>query len=242
MAKIKITLAQISAQEDLLEIKDIIQKRKSSDLIIFPEAVLKINSSETIKELQGLVKQHSTAIVIGVLQKQKEKICNFAYYISPDKIVSYQKVHVHWTEKCNPGKKFEVIKTPFGKIGLLICFDAAFQEAGRILALMGVEIIVIINAIPSHFPSKIVSLRSQAIALNNQVFVIDCYKSGKEFRGHGAIFSPSGQKIVQIKKHQLSATKTIDLKEIEEWRKKEKIFSNRKPKLYKIIATEDKNF
>jgi predicted amidohydrolase len=238
MPKVKITIAQISEQKDLSGIENIIKKRSTSDLIVFPESVIKIGSLEILKRLQDTVKKYSTSIVIGVIQKEGEKKYNFAYYISPDKIESYQKIHPHWTEKCLPGKKFKVIKTPFGKIGLLICFDAAFQEAGRVLTLMGAEIIVVINAIPSYFPFRMVSLRSQATALNNQVFVVDCYKSGKEFTGRGAIFNPSGQKIASIKKNQLTVTKTINLSSIKKWRNKEKIFSHRKPKLYKIITSE----
>ncbi|MBN2457561.1 carbon-nitrogen hydrolase family protein [Candidatus Woesearchaeota archaeon] len=237
MRKIKITIAQIYEQHNLLGIKEIIQKRKDSDLIVFPESTLSIKSLASIKTLQKIVTEYSTSIVIGVIFQNGKRLYDYSYYISPEKIERYQKIHVHWVENHVPGKEFRVVKTPFGKIGLLICFDAAFQESGRVLAMMGAEMIVIIHAIPAHFPYRVNLLRSQSIALNNQLYVIDSCKPGRNFTGHGAIFDPYGKKLMEQGKYQSIMTRTIDMDVVAIWRKKEKIFPYRKPRLYKAISS-----
>jgi predicted amidohydrolase len=238
MRKVKITIAQIPKQKNLSEIKRIIEKKKNSNLIIFPESTLSVNSSKFIKKLQEILTFYSTNIIIGIIYKKGKKLYDYAYYISPKKIEKYQKIHIHWTEKFIPGKKFKVIKTPFGKVGLLICYDSSFQESGRVLALKGAEIIVIINKISASFPYKISLERSQSIALNNQVYVINSCKPGRKFTGHGTIFNPYGKKIIELGKYKSIITKTINLDVLNKWRKKEKIFPYRKPKFYKIISSD----
>lgn len=238
MRKIKITVAQISEQKDLSKIETIIKNNKTSDLIVFPESILFIDSLEIIKKLQKIIKKYSVSVIIGIIYKKRKKEYNYAYYLSSEKTEKYQKIHIHWTEKFVSGKKFKVIKTSFGKIGLLICYDSSFQESGRVLALKGAEIIAVIHAIPSNFPYKINSLRSQSIALNNQVYVIDSCKSGKKFTGYGEIFNPYGKKIIKSGKNKPIITKTIDLDVIKKCRKKEKIFPYRKPELYRIITSK----
>lgn len=236
MKKIKVSLAQIPEQSDLWEIKEIIREKKHSDIIIFPEATLFIDNLKVVSELQKIVKDFSVSIVIGIVVKKDKKLYNYAYYISSSKIERYRKVHIHWTEKYIPGNRFKVINTRHGKIGLLICFDSSFSETGRILALKGAEIIIILHAIPKDFSYKINLIRSQAMALNNQVFVVDCCKPGRQFTGHGAIFDPYGNELTQLKKFKSIVTRNLNLEKIKEWRKKEKIFQNRKPKLYRKIC------
>jgi predicted amidohydrolase len=240
MHKVKITLAQISEQKNLFKIEEIIRENKNSDIIVFPEAILKTDSLKIIKKLQNITKKYSLIIIIGIIYEKRKRLYNYAYYLSPKKIRRYQKIHVHWTEKYIPGRKFRIIKTPFGKVGLLICYDSSFQESGRILALKGAKIIVILSTISSNFPYKINLIRTQSIALNNQIYVIESCKSGKRFTGHSSIYDPYGKELINLGKYESIKTKTIDLNLINKWRKKEKIFSYRKPKLYKKISSKEK--
>jgi predicted amidohydrolase len=237
MRKVKITLAQIGEQESLSEIRKIIRKRNDSDLIVFPDSVMKTVSLELIGDIQRTVTENSTAAIIGIIHQKGKRSYNYAYYISPEKVERYQKIHVHWTESFVPGREFKVVETPFGKVGLLICYDSSFQESGRILSLMGAEMVVIISAIPSSFPYRISLLRAQAMALNNQVFVVDSCRPGKEFTGHGAIFDPRGRELNEMGKFRSIITRTIDMDLVGKWREEERIFPQRKPGLYKMITS-----
>ena len=41
-----------------------------------------------------------------------------------------------------PGRSFDVVDSPFGRIGLLICADARLPEIARVLSVMGADLII----------------------------------------------------------------------------------------------------
>ncbi len=234
----KVTIAQVQKVEDIGHFEDVIRKHPS-DLIVFPEETFFTENYDFEAYFKSLCKKYNTRIVIGIILTQK-KSYNYAYYFSKNRVERYQKVHVHWTEKYVPGKEFKVINTKLGKIGLLICYDLAFQETGRILALKGAKIIVLISAIPSTFPAKISLIRQQAMSVNNQLFTIECRKPGERFIGNSAIFNPLGNNLLKLGKRASIRSKTMDISSISRWRKKEKIFQFRKPNLYREIMKPQK--
>ncbi|MFX1297776.1 MAG: carbon-nitrogen hydrolase family protein [Promethearchaeota archaeon] len=58
-------------------------------------------------------------------------------------IDTQRKLHLYLYEKSFfiPGEKLKIIKTTFGKIGVVICFDMIFPEVARFYALNGVDLI-----------------------------------------------------------------------------------------------------
>jgi len=68
-------------------------------------------------------------------------------------ISKYRKIHIpqdeHYFEQdyFNPGDRYAVAKTSWGKLGTLICFDQWYPEAARIETLMGAEILFYPTAI-----------------------------------------------------------------------------------------------
>lgn len=70
-----------------------------------------------------------------------------------------------------PGEKYETFQTPFGKVGITVCYDNVFPEAARTLALRGADLLFV--------PSRIVSegldpwlLYLRTRALENRIPVI----------------------------------------------------------------------
>ena len=65
----------------------------------------------------------------------------------------YRKVHIpqdeHYYEQdyFRPGRKYEISKTKFGKIGTLVCFDQWYPEAARVERLLGAEMLFYPTAI-----------------------------------------------------------------------------------------------
>ena len=51
----------------------------------------------------------------------------------------YRKTHIYPTEKqwSTAGNKAEVFETPFGKIGIVICYDGDYPELCRVMAIKG---------------------------------------------------------------------------------------------------------
>lgn len=262
--KLAICVAQINYRDNIKRhiegLKKIIKKHRDSDLIVFPELIL--HGHPSLERPEGLlyrkvrqyylkIKDHSddlvqyvrdmdARVIIGELQGRPGRFYNAATYIDRKSSESYVKTHVHWTEKFIPGNSLKVFKSPFGKIGINICFDAAFPEVWRVAALQGARVIVNISAVPKTFPVDYMWLRMKSAALNNQVFVIYANRPGDYFAGHSAVFSPRGDIVTSAKtKDQILKTE-IDLDDVKEWRKEERIYRNRRPQLYRNITGQRK--
>lgn len=83
------------------------------------------------------------------------------------------KVHLFRDERsvAVPGGKYNVLQTPFGNVGITICYDNVFPEAARTLTLQGADMLFV--------PSRIVSegldpwlLYLRARALENRLPII----------------------------------------------------------------------
>jgi predicted amidohydrolase len=104
---------------------------------------------------------------------------------------NHRKVHQPLRENASyaSGDSFAAFDTPVGRIGLLICYDKAFPEAARALALDGAEIIVVVSAWPgsrTDAPADLADDRwtrrfdlfDRARALENQVVWLSANQSG----------------------------------------------------------------
>jgi predicted amidohydrolase len=159
-----------------------------------------------------------------------------ATYADRNTIQSYAKTHVHWTERFVPGRELKVFEAPFAKIGITICFDAAFSEVWRVLALKGADVVVNISAVPKEFPVGYMSRRLAGAAVFNQVYVVYANRAGPIFSGHSAVFNPKGETIKKAERREAVIEAEIDLKEVAGWRAEEQIFPHRRPLLYREIV------
>jgi len=104
---------------------------------------------------------------------------------------NHRKVHQPLRENASydSGDSFAAFATPVGRIGLLICYDKAFPESARALALDGAEIIVVVSAWPgsrTDAPADLADDRwtrrfdlfDRARALENQVVWVSANQSG----------------------------------------------------------------
>ena len=260
--RMKICIAQINYKSENIQrhverIKHIIENYKSYDLIIFPELILhghpsfekpegflyrklKVIYSTISRDLYQFVRDSSARIIIGEVKRWGERYYNVATYIDKDGIQSYTKTHVHWTENFVPGKELKVFDSPFGKIGITICFDAAFSEVWRVLSLKGADLIVNISAVPRNFPIDYMWRRFMGAAIYNQVFVIYANRPGRFFSGHSAVFSPRGDILFRSGYKETILEADIDLNEVHRWRDEEQIYPNRRPLLYRGIVNRHK--
>ncbi|WP_306205162.1 carbon-nitrogen hydrolase family protein [Actinoplanes sp. RD1] len=103
----------------------------------------------------------------------------------------HRKVHQPLRENASysSGSSFAAFDTPVGRIGLMICYDKAFPESARSLALDGAEIIVCVSAWPgsrTNAPADLADDRwtrrfdlfDRARALENQVVWLSANQSG----------------------------------------------------------------
>ena len=145
------------------------------------------------------------------------------------------------------------MKTKFGKIGPLICWDQWFPEAARLTALKGAQIIFYPTAIGWHPKEKrkfgksqldswITMQKSHAIANGTYVAAINrvgMETKGKkkiEFWGNSMVIDPSGKVIAKAgnKKEDILICE-IDYKKIDTARQHWPFLRDRRTEFYKNI-------
>ncbi|GAA0605325.1 carbon-nitrogen hydrolase family protein [Sporichthya brevicatena] len=131
---------------------------------------------------------------------------NSAVAVCGDGVLAvHRKVHQPLRENATyaAGDRFVAFDSPIGRMGMLICYDKAFPESARALALDGAQIIVCMSAWPASrtAPARNLAddrwkrrfdLFDQARALENQVVWVSSNQAGS----FGSLRFVSGAKVV----------------------------------------------
>jgi deaminated glutathione amidase len=154
-----------------------------------------------------------SALVAHSLNKDggSDKAANRAVLIDGqgDIVSTYDKLHMFDVDLPNgdryresalyqPGDEVRLVKTPWGKLGLTICYDMRFPQLYRALAKAGAEVI----AVPAAFTRPTgeahweVLLRARAI--ENGVFILAAaqggiHEDGRGTWGHSIVIDPWGR-------------------------------------------------
>jgi len=149
---------------------------------------------------------HFGMVVIGGFAELGDdgSLYNSAAVVGPDGLLAvYRKTHLWDREKLwfTPGSEPPpVVETPFGRIGLAVCYDLYFPELTRGLALAGADLI----ALPANLPlfprpegeRPVEIALAQATAHVNKVWVAVCDRAGPErgveWTGASCIVDPDG--------------------------------------------------
>jgi len=190
--------------------------KKNADLVIFPECAVtgygydsreqalefaqKLDG-EASREMIAACQKHNMRCLYGFLENLDGKVFNSIALVGADGLIAiYRKIHLpfigvdRYTDYgCEPLRVHEVGGV---KIGLNICYDAAFPEVSRILALEGADLI----ALPTNWPpgAEIMSPTViQTRALENGVYYAAVNRVGLEagcqFIGRSCIAAPNGK-------------------------------------------------
>lgn len=129
--------------------------KRGADLVVLPESFIEsarlnaepIPAGELSRRFGALAGKLGVHLVAGTLgEKHRGKVYNTAaLFDDRGRLVGkYRKRFLWWTEraKITPGRKAPVFKTKLGRIGLAVCWDLAFPEHFRELALAGAEIAI----------------------------------------------------------------------------------------------------
>lgn len=259
---INITIAQLKSklgdkQHNLDLIASGIKKASAefSDIIVFPELFLTgysvgdnlKNLAETINgpsinKIKELCVTYNMYTIVGFPEDGGDG----KYYISSALIDNngeilgvYRKAHLFHNEKdyFTTGSKFEVINTPLGNIGLMICYDVEFPEISRALKLMGADIIIIINA-NMHPYKEYHNLYARCRAMENEIPVVICNRVGienaLEFCGDSMAISATGEVLLALHEQEVMTSVTVPIKE--ELDPKIQYTVNRRSDMYDILS------
>ena len=212
--------ANLSEAERLIEIA----VNQGAKLVALPEYFALMGFKETdkvaIREEEGkgviqtfmkkMAKKHKIWLIGGsipLVSNFPNKVRNscLVYNDKGDQVARYDKIHLfgldlgnehyHEEKTIESGNSIQVVDTPFGKIGLSICYDLRFPELYR--AMGEVNIIVIPSAFTDTTGKAHWETLIRARAIENLSYVIapaqgGYHLSGRETHGNSMIVDPWG--------------------------------------------------
>ncbi|MBN1348804.1 carbon-nitrogen hydrolase family protein [candidate division KSB1 bacterium] len=103
-----------------------------------------------IEKARQLAKELRIFLVFGFLERAHKTLHNTVILLDTegDIIGRYRKTHFAQGYEVNPqfykpGETYPVFDTPFGKVGILICYDRQLPEPARILAVKGAQVLFV---------------------------------------------------------------------------------------------------
>ncbi|MBM6402978.1 carbon-nitrogen hydrolase family protein [Phycicoccus sp. CSK15P-2] len=150
-------------------------------------------------------------VVVGFCESDGVSRYNSAAAVTGDGVLSvYRKVHQPLGEELSydAGEQLRAFDSPVGRMGLQICYDKAFPESARALALDGARVVACISAWPASRTASAASLAEdrwtrrnalfdQARALENQVVWVAANQTGTfgslRFVGSARVVAPGGE-------------------------------------------------
>lgn len=190
--------------------------------------------SDETKSIVEAVKKTGKTVILPVIEKHpvmRNRFYNTTYVIhNGDVTGTYKRVVIHPMEKpfIQSGKEFPVFELDDITFGVLVCFEMAFPELTRIIALKGASIIFVPASTPEE-ADYLWEARLKARAIDNQLFMVGvnrCGEIGNErYLGKSMVVSPRGEIIYACKNGEEIAPIEFDLDEIIKERGSEPTFS-----------------
>lgn len=204
------------------------------------------DTGPTITAMAAKAKQHQVHVVATIYEIDGPGIYfDTAVVIGPtgEILGKYRKTHpaaVRSLEKIyfKRGSRFPLFDIQGWKVGITICYEWAFPEVARCVAVKGAELILMPFATPfstlvPHMWESVLATR----AWENGVYLAACNKVGREgewtFGGKSLVADPMGRLLTQA-----SAEKdetifaTIGMEQVLESRKVRPMWRDRRPEIY----------
>jgi len=265
MIPLKLALAQCSMHKDLeqnlaksLEFCD---RAAGCDLLFFPEIQLSpffpqykgrdagtyclTEDSVAVQALAQKAAEYHYYLSPNVYLEQNGKRYDASLWISPEgKILNNAKmVHIaqvpqfYEQDYYTPSDDgFKVFDTPFGKIGIVICYDRHLPESIRTCVLKGADLVIIPTANTKAENMEMFEWEIRVQAMQNQVFIAMCNRVGvedaMEFSGESLVVHPCGEVLLKADDREQLLTCELNLSEAREWRSRVPYLRTRRPEWY----------
>ncbi|MDM7859127.1 carbon-nitrogen hydrolase family protein [Alteromonas sp. ASW11-36] len=213
------------------QVKALMEQSKPGQLVVLPECFAFFGGSDKaqlelaqqpdnriLERLQDIAKSYQCWLVTGTLpvlsdSRQRFRAASFCLDSNGDVRGRYDKIHLfdvsvddstgsylesRYTE---PGDTVTVVESPFGRIGMAVCYDIRFP--GLFQAMEQIDVLVL----PSAFTAKTGQAHwhalLQARSIELQCYVVGAnqggvHANGRETFGHSSIYSPWGEKISSL--------------------------------------------
>lgn len=222
---------------------------------LFPK-VAELEGGPMWQRLSALARQEQVWLFGGSMPEKDAHgaVYNTCYVFNPEgiQVGKHRKVHLFdidikngqqfkESDTLSAGSELCVVETPFGKIGVMICFDVRFVEWARLLTNAGAEMLVVPGAFNMTTGPKHWELLMRARALDNQLFVAAAsparnLKAGYIAYGHSMIVDPWGEVLHELDEIEGILVSPIDLGVNSKVRNQLPVLSARRGDLYSLEA------
>ena len=175
-------------------------------------------------------------IPIACENNDKVRATSLVFDDTGKRVARYDKIHLFdvtisaneaykESDSIEPGNKIIVIDTPFGKLGMGVCYDVRFPELFRCLFNSGAEIIVLPSAFTVPTGEAHWELLTRSRAVENFCYLIGAgqggtHSNGRKTYGNSVIVAPWGNVVAKKEGVDSGIIYTIiDLKKVHESRK-----------------------
>jgi len=198
------------------------------------------NYHGVLREFRALSRDLAIWLLIGSIsiKLSNGKLANRSFLINPDGqiIARYTKIHMFDVEvndgsiyqesaTYQPGTSACLAKTPWGLVGLTVCYDIRFPALYRDLAKAGAKIIFVPSAFTEVTGEAHWHILQRARAIENGCFIVSAAQTGmheqnRKTFGHSIIVDPWGNILADADKDVGFITADLDLNLVDEVRKK----------------------
>ncbi len=198
-------------------------------------------------EMAALARDYGLYLAGSALERHAGGVSNTAALYGPEGSLlgAYRKVHLFRLMEEQrylvPGDRAVLCPTPWGAVGLSICYDLRFPELFRTLALAG----AVLFLVPAQWPIRRIrawTLLARARAVENELFVATCNRVGVEgdmvFPGRSAVIDPWGRELVEGDDQEGLLVARADLREVRKARRYLTVYEDRRPEAYRVEGRE----
>lgn len=205
------------------------------------------------RAMSQLARERGIYLIAGSLPElEGHRVYNTSFVYAPDGtcIARHRKIHLFdidvkggqrfmESEVLSPGREVTTLDTPWGTMGLCICFDMRFQELCRLMALRGARVIFAPAAFnmttgPAHWK---ILFRQRAV--DQQCFTVGTSPARDKSAsyvawGHSIVCDPWSRVIRQCPSREAVAVTELDLSMVDSVRRQLPILSARREDVYRL--------
>jgi predicted amidohydrolase len=208
----------------------------------------------TVQAWHAVAREHALVVVAGLCELDDDgDLRNSAVVLDASGVRAvYRKTHL-WDREPEIFVRGEqpppVLDTEAGRIGLAVCYDAAFPEHIRAAALGGAEVVAVpMNSPAPPRPTQPIPIEialAMAAANANRVHIVQADRTGEE-RGvrwaqASVIVGPDGSVVAGPPEGEAIVVADLDLARARDkaWGPRNDVFADRRPELYSHTETQE---